>query len=166
MTQIVRPDERSLERQKKYLASLQRGSTPGEAAKDAGVRIDSIPHWRTRYPEFARREVEIREAADVARTAALTRQCACGKTFVAKYDKQEFCSKSCATKEVKTAYWGPKDSLVLEELKKRRATRAELIDRTGVPLSSIRPILNRLHRRGLIKRTGAPRGPYAVWAAT
>lgn len=166
MTQIVRPDAKALERQKKYLESLRRKGSVAEAAKAAGVRVDSIPHWRTRYPEFLRRETEIREAAEVIRAAARTRQCVCEKTFVAKYDGQEFCSRSCATREVKTAYWGPKDSLVLEELRRRRATRAELIERTQVLLASIRSILNRLHRRGLIKRTGASRGPCAVWVAT
>jgi transposase-like protein len=166
MTPVVRPDAASRTRQEAYLARLASGASVSDAARAAGVRIDSVPHWRVRYPEFARRESEIQERAEVRRELSLTRQCVCGRTFKAKRPGQEFCSKRCATREVKTAYWGPKDSLVLDTLRERPSTRRALVAGTGIPIASLRSILNRLHRRRYIERIGATRGLYAVWTAT
>jgi len=165
LTPVVRLHAGSLERQGLYLAALLRGASITEAARAAGVKIESVPHWRIRYHEFARRETEIREHREVKRELVLTRQCVCGRTFRAKRPGQEFCSKRCATREIKTTYWGPRDTAVLDKLREKPATRRDLIARTGIRLTSLRSILNRLSRRGLIERTGATRGLYAVWTA-
>ena len=166
LTPVVRPHAGSVERQDLYLAALRRGASITDAAGEAGIRVDSVPHWRARYPEFARREAEIHERAEVVREISLTRQCVCGRTFKAKRLGQEFCSKRCATREVKTSYWGPKDTLVLDTLREKPSTRRALVITSGIPIASLRSILNRLHRRGYIGRIGATRGLYAVWTAT
>jgi len=165
LTPAVRPDAAARARQDVYLVALTGGVSITEAARSAGVRVDSLPHWRVRYPEFAQRESEIRERVEVKREVSLTRRCVCGRTFRAKRSGQEFCSKACSSREVKTAYWGPKDTAVLDALRERSSTRRALIARMGIKLASLRSILNRLHRRGFIKRHGAARGLYAVWAA-
>ena len=86
----------------------------------------------------------------------------CPKILIGRHKGQEFCSRSCAQKEVKSAYWGPKDSEVLEALA-APLSRRELSAATGIPIGGLRSILNRLRRRGLIRREGAPRGLYCKW---
>ena len=151
------------QRADRYLAVLETGTSKGAAANLAGVRLDHLPYWRRRLPGFARSEALIVEGQRVLKDVARVFECLCGKTLVGR-PGQEFCSRSCAQKEVKSAYWGPADTRVLEALATPLARR-DLATAVGIPVAGLRSILNRLNRRGLVVREGAPRGLYCKWRA-
>lgn len=158
-------DHGSRERQDAYLVALAAGASIGEAARAAGVRGDSVPYWRVRYPGFREREAEILEDRELAKDVRRRRLCVCGVEFVAQREDQVFCSRSCATRETKTAYWPELDTAVLDALAEfGPLTRRDLVVALKVKLGSIRSVLARLERRGLIVRVGAARGLYAKWA--
>jgi transposase len=151
------------ERARVYLAVLATGVTKREAASRAGVRLDHLPYWRKRHEGFRRREQLVVEELQARQDSRMTIECPCGEILIGRKG-QEFCSRSCAQKEVKSAYWGPHDSKVLEALG-NPLSRRRLSAITGISAGKLRSILNRLRRRGLIEREGAPRGLYCEWKA-
>lgn len=144
-----------------YLTTLATGASKGDAARRAGVRLDHLPYWRKKHEGFARREQLVMDDLQARRDRDRLIKCLCGNVLIGRMG-QEFCSRSCAQKEARSAYWGPRDSDVLEALA-APLTRRVLSATTGIKVSGLRSILNRLRRRGLIKREGAARGLYCRW---